>query len=67
MKASTAEYKCIGIGPGGRYCVCCAPIAKVLKRYEHRKARHNEKKYIEKNLNENLNDSYDEWIYNENN
>lgn len=50
MKAETAEYKCVGIGLGGRYCSCCAPIAKVLKRYEHRKARRNEKKYIEREM-----------------
>ena len=56
MKASTAEYKCVAIGPGGRHCSCCAPVSKVLKRLEHRKVRRNEKKYVENNLNENLND-----------
>jgi len=50
MTPETAEYKCIGIGPGGRKCVCCAPIARVLKKYEHRKARHNEKRMIENAL-----------------
>lgn len=56
MTPSTAEYKCIAIGPGGRKCVCCAPISKLLKRYEHRKARHNEKKMIAKNIEDNYND-----------
>lgn len=46
MKQETAEYKCIGIGPGGRKCACCAPIARILKKYEHRKARRNEKRMI---------------------
>jgi hypothetical protein len=50
MKTETAEYKCVSIGPGGRYCSCCAPIAKVLKRLEHRKARRGEKKYIEREM-----------------
>jgi len=50
MKTETAEYKCVRIGPGGRYCSCCAPIAKVLKRLEHRKARRGEKKYIEREM-----------------
>jgi hypothetical protein len=50
MTPETAEYKCIGIGPGGRKCSCCAPVLKILKRMEHRKARRGERKMIEKEL-----------------
>lgn len=56
MKLETAEYKCVAVGVGGRYCSCCAPIAKVLKRLEHRKARRNEKKMIADNIKQNEND-----------
>lgn len=46
MRAEKAEYsKCL-IGPGGRYCSCCAPISKDLKRMEHRKARRLKKQHI---------------------
>lgn len=55
MKASTAEYKCVGIGPGGRHCSCCAPPSKLLKRLEHRKVRRNEKKYVQREM-ESLNE-----------
>lgn len=50
MTPSTAEYKCIGIGPGGRKCSCCAPVSRLLKRWEHRKARLNERKMIEQEM-----------------
>lgn len=50
MTDEKAEYSCVGIGPGGRYCSCCAPIPKLLKKWEHRKARRNEKKYIDREL-----------------
>lgn len=52
MIQSTAEYKCIAIGPGGRKCACCAPVPKLLKRYEHRKARRNEQRMIADNINQ---------------
>lgn len=47
MHIEKAEYSKVCIGPGGRYCVCCAPVPKVLKRLERRKARHNERKQVE--------------------
>lgn len=56
MKLETAEYKCVGIGPGGRYCYCCAPPSKLLKRLEHRKARRNEKKHVQREM-ESLNEN----------
>lgn len=46
MTAEKAEYAKVQIGPGGRYCSCCAPSAKYLKRYEHKAARRNERKFI---------------------
>lgn len=56
MTPETAEYKCIHIGPGGRKCACCAPVPKLLKRYEHRKARRNERYMIADNIKQNEND-----------
>ena len=50
MRIEKAAYSQICTGPGGRYCSCCAPIPKVLKRLEHRKARHNEKQQIKREL-----------------
>lgn len=47
MTKEKAEYSCVAIGPGGRNCSCCAQVPKLLKRYEHRKARRSEKKQIE--------------------
>lgn len=55
MRVEQAQYSKVCIGPGGRYCACCAPIPKDLKRLEHRKARHNERKFIAKEM-ENEND-----------
>lgn len=52
MTPEKAEYHCVGIGPGGRKCACCAPVPVQLKKLEHRKARRNEKKMIERELDE---------------
>lgn len=50
MRKEKAAYSLICTAPGGRYCVCCAPIPKVLKKLEHRKARRTKQKEINKEL-----------------
>lgn len=50
MRIEKASYALVCIGPGGRYCNCCAPLPSLLKRYEHRKARRIEQKQIETEL-----------------
>lgn len=57
MRTEKAAYAQICIGPGGRHCNCCAPIPKLLKRWEHRKARHNEKRQIKLECEESTNES----------
>lgn len=47
MRIEKAAYAQVCVGPGGRYCNCCAPVPKVLKKLEHRKARRNERKEIQ--------------------
>lgn len=47
MTREKAEYAKVHIGPGGRYCACCAPPSLILKRLEHRAARRGERKHIE--------------------
>lgn len=34
-----SDYQSVAIGPGGRWCACCAEIPQVQKKLEHRKAR----------------------------
>lgn len=50
MRLEKASYALIKIGPGGRYCRCCAPPITILKRLEHRASRREEHKQIEAEL-----------------
>lgn len=50
MTKEKAAYCQIAVGPGGRQCACCAPVPKILKRMEHKKARRTEKQDIRKEM-----------------